>query len=127
MLEFQEKRKIRKMMYSKPALIVLFIAIVFLLKEVYDIYQKQQISRQNYDRVATSVESLKSREKMLTSELDRLSTNQGVEAEIREKFNVVKPGEEIIMVINSSSSEADQTAGNSEQNWWQKFIGWFAK
>ncbi len=114
-------------MYSKPALIVLFIAIVFLLKEVYDIYQKQQISRQNYDRVATSVESLKSREKMLTSELDRLSTNQGVEAEIREKFNVVKPGEEIIMVINSSSSEADQTAGNSEQNWWQKFIGWFAK
>ena len=56
---------------------------------------------------------------MLESEIGRLKTDYGTEEEIRSKFNVAKPGETVVMVINNSSSS---NTNNSKESFWSRLL-----
>lgn len=45
------------------------------------------------------LDELKSREASLTAELDRLKTVRGIEQELREKYEVAKEGEKVIVLV----------------------------
>jgi len=124
MLEFQEKRRFRKILYSKITLVILIILIAVALNAVWRIYKKQHITKINLLKTATVYEELQTREKMLSSEIERLKTEAGKEEEIREKYGLVKPGEEVIVVINEGVNyHLDQ---NKNQNsFWEKVKDWF--
>lgn len=126
MLEFQEKRKIRNLMYSKTSVVVLLIIMFFMGKGVYGVYSKQQASQENFDRVEVSLEDLKDREKMLKIEIERLNTEKGIENEIRDKYNVVLPNEEIIMIVDKNATGSNNNSGTpNTKSFWQKMFGWF--
>ena len=92
MIDFQQKRKINKIMYSKISLVILLILVIFIGKSAWDIYQKYRLSANNYKEIKNDYESLKSRKDMLESGINRLQTENGIEEEIRDKFNVAKIG-----------------------------------
>lgn len=124
MLEFQDKRKIKRFIYSKITLVLLVVVVAFLLNAVWNVYKKQDYTRENLVKITASLASLRVREKMLSSEVERLKTENGVEEEIRAKYGLVKPGEEVIIVVNDDSS----TSADSmpiENNLWQKFLNLF--
>lgn len=123
MLDFQQKRQIRKVIYSRVTIFVLFIIVVFLGRSVYDIYTREQLSKSNYLSVKKEYDGLQSREAMLNSEIARLNTNNGTEEEIRSRFSVAKPGEVVVTVIDATSSLNTATVGDS--GFWQKFKGLF--
>jgi len=123
MMEFQEKRKIRRFLYSKITVAVLITLIFFILIEVWDVYKKQSLTKDNLAKTAAVLEGLKGREKMLSSEIERLKTEGGTEAEIREKFGLVKPGEEVLVIV-SDEVEANPKASSSV-GFWQKIVNWF--
>jgi cell division protein FtsB len=123
MLEFQEKRKLKRFLYSKIALVVLIIFIILFLNEVIQVYKKQDTTVDNLSKTAASLESLKNREKILSTEIARLKTVSGKEEEIREKYGLVKPGEEVIVVVDRNS-DSDSTEPLVEKNFWQKIINW---
>jgi len=124
MIDFQQKRKFNKFMYSKVTLVILFIIVIFLAKATYNIYQKYKISAGNYSAVKKDYDSLNARKNMLGSEIDRLKTDTGVEEEIRSKFNVAKPGETVVVVINGSSSTSTNQ-DNTKKGFWTSFLGIF--
>ena len=47
MLEFQEKNKFRRLLYSKASLILLFIVLFFIVKAVIGVYYKEKASGEN--------------------------------------------------------------------------------
>ena len=124
MLEFQEKRKIKKLFYSKITLVCLVVLIVLLLNMVWDLYKKQETTKDNLTKTAATFEELQAREKMLSSEIDRLKTEGGIEEEIRDKYGLVKPGEEVIMMVNQDDSTSSD-ATSSGDGLWQKIGNWF--
>ena len=68
--------------------------------------------------------SLSKRENDLTGKIDELETENGLEKEIRERFPVIKPGEEVIMIVKD---EEDGSSGNdvsSDDGWWSRFVKW---
>jgi cell division protein FtsB len=95
-----------------------------MIKQVYDIYKKESLSRESLDSITKQYDGLNSREKMLSSEIDKLKTDVGVEEEIRSKFDVEKPGEETVVIIDSSSS-AETASTTGGVGLWQNFINWF--
>ena len=113
-------------MYSKVSFVVLFIAIIFLGKATYNIYQKSKLSSGNYVVVKRDYDNLKSRKEMLESEINRLQTDNGIEEEIRGKFNVARPGETVVIVINSTSSTSTDTS-STNSGFWSKLWGMFQK
>jgi cell division protein FtsB len=123
MLEFQEKRRLKKFLYSKITLIILVIFIVLLLNEVVQVYRKQDTTVDNLSKTAASFESLRAREQMLLSEVERLKTESGKEEEIREKFGLVKPSEEVIIVVDKDG-DSDSEGQLVEKSFWQKIINW---
>ena len=117
MIDFQQRRQFKKVIYSKISFIILFILVIFLGRATYDIYKKSKLSSDNYVVVKKDYESLKARKDMLESEINRLKTDYGIEEEIRSKFNVAKPGETVVTVINGSSSTSTDTS-NSNKGFW---------
>jgi len=124
MIDFQQKRKIRKVFYSRFMLVALLVLVLFMAKQVYDIYQKQGLSKEGLTSVLNENSELKNREKMLSSEIERLKTEDGIEEEIRNKFNVVKPGEHLVVIVDDASTSKNETA-KENTGWWGSFLGWF--
>jgi cell division protein FtsB len=124
MLEFQEKRKIKNLLYSRFTLVILIILIVLLLNAVWGVYKKQNLTKDNLTKTAATFEGLQVREKMLSVEIERLKTESGTEAVIREKYGLVKPGEEVIVVVNKDGDIGSNTA-SSTVGFWQGILDWF--
>ena len=112
MMDFQQRRKIKNIVYSKLSFVILFIFIIFLVRANYDIYKKYQISSGDYQITKKEYDGLKSRRDMLDSEINRLKTDTGIEEEIRGKFNVAKPGETVVTIINNSNSTSSDINNN---------------
>ena len=86
MIEFQQKKRIRKILYSPIVLIILFIIFVILTRSLWGVNEKERISSENLSKEKTELEKLSLREKDLASALEYLKTDQGIENEIRRKF-----------------------------------------
>ena len=124
MVDFQQKKKIRKVIYSRITIVVIFIAIIFLARAVYDIFEKERMSAEDFSIIQKDYNSLENRQNMLKSEIDKLNTKDGIEEEIRGKFSVAKPGETVVVIVDSTSTASTSTKGSSK-SLWQKFIGLF--
>lgn len=126
MLEFQEKKKLRNILYSKVTLIALFVVLIFIARATFSVYYKQKVSGENLSKVKEEVAELKKREKMLNSEIDRLKTDKGTEEEIRKKFMVGKAGEQVIIIVDDDKSNKNGAVGDDEdKSIWDKFIDFF--
>ena len=67
---------------------------------------------------------LKNREKDLGQRIDYLKTEDGKETELRSIYNAAKPGESVVLIIDSKNSS---TTAPKEKTWWQKFVSIFKK
>ena len=121
MKNFQQKKQFKKIIYSKISFVVLFILVFFLGKATFNIYQKSKLSSDNYNEIKKNYESLRNRKDMLESEINKLKTDNGIEEEIRSKFNVAKSGETVVRIINSSSSTSTNK-NNSKKSFWPKWL-----
>ena len=109
-------------MYSKVTLVILLIIIFFLLKAVWGVYIKQDMAKDNLAKTAAVYNGLQNRKEMLSSEIDRLKTESGKEEEIREKFGLVKEGEEPRSVVDDP--DKDSGPSSSPISFWQKVLDW---
>ncbi len=122
-MEFQDKRKIKRFVYSRTVLIVLIIFIIILLNAVWKVYRKQAITKINLNKTASVYSDLKNREETLSNEITRLKSDNGREEEIREKYGMIKANEEVIVIIdNKDNNDVNISADNS---WWRKIKEWF--
>jgi len=99
MKEYQRKKKIRRFIYSPLAQILMAVLIVFMAKATWSVYAKERDSRGNLLKATENLASLEAREDNLFGQIDRLQTPEGVEAEIRGQFQVAKPGERMVVVV----------------------------
>ncbi len=123
MLEFQEKRRLKKILYSPFILVILIIILILMFRAVWGIYIKNDFTKHNLDRVNDDYYNLKQREEKLIDEISFLKTTDGQEEELREKYGVAKPNEEVIIIVNQNQKLVDDWT--EPINWWQKIKLWF--
>jgi len=116
MLEFQEKKKLRNILYSKITLIAIFVLLVFVVRATFSIYYKQKVSGENLSKAREEITELEKREKMLNSEIDRLKT----------KFMVGKAGEEVIVIVDDNKTNKNGAdASDEKKSAWVRFLDLF--
>ena len=120
-MHFEDKRKFRKILYSRVTLVILSLLIILLAHATYGIYSKERQSAAEYAAAKDAYDDLVSRQAALTSEVNTLGTSAGVEEEIRTRFGMAKPGETVVTVIAAPTSTASQGGG---QSLWQTLFGW---
>ncbi len=92
------------MLTSRVAFFVLLMVTIFLIRGAWGVYQKQVQSSADLLRVKESLGEAQKREIELTQAIEHLQTSEGVEREIREKFNVARSGENVIMIVDEIQS-----------------------
>mgnify|MGYP001575990814 CR=1 FL=1 len=125
MLEFQEKRKIRQILYSRPMLVVLSVIVAVALVSSYKMYGKVKETSDNRDIAERAQNMLVTKENELENHLGDLKTTRGIEEEIRKKFRVVKEGESVIIVVEDKENTASAIeSGSRFQPLWDRIKLW---
>ncbi len=124
MREFQDKKRLRNILYSPIVLIALVCLIVFFAHATWGVYQKERDSAATAVQAQAELTRMEDRNAVLTSNIQKLSTDEGVEEEIRQQFGVAKPGENMIIIVGNNESATTDSA-TSTQDWWQKMSEWF--
>ncbi len=82
--------------------ILLLIVFCFvLLLSCIKLFKKYRHAVEVKNQYAREYEKLVHKQSELQESIDRLSSPSGIEYEVRERYRVVKPGEELILVIDN--------------------------
>lgn len=109
MLEFQKKKKIKNLIYSKLALVLILFILFLFVKATAAFYQKEVESRNRKERAENELLELQKRKENLEHRIKRLDSQVGVEEELRQSFDLVKEGEQTILI-------GDEKGGTSTEN-----------
>ena len=123
MEDYKAKQRIRKRIYSPLVFVALLIFTVFLVKGAWGVFIIQRESAQNLDKVKTELANARSREMKLEASVDYLKTKEGIEEEIRDKYSVAKPGEDLVLIVESRDTGIINDEG--KKSWWGRVGAWF--
>jgi len=118
MKQFQQKRRFQKIIYSSGAIVILVLVALFFFNSTWDVYRKAKETAEKRGQAQAELDKLKEQEEYLRSQIDRLSTEKGIEEEVRTKFNVAKEDEGVIVIVDGENKGAVQ-AESEVKAWWQ--------
>jgi cell division protein FtsB len=113
MQEFQEKRKLRKIIFSRKVLVLLAFVSAFLIFSTVKVYIKSRNAVSKNEEIKKEVADLEQRKSDLQKEISRLQSESGAEEEVRKKFNVQKPGEEVLVIVEKNNENDKINQGES--------------
>jgi hypothetical protein len=123
MLDYGQKRKLRSFLYNKWFLGFLGLLVILAIHSTWNVYQKQRESETILHLAEVQSTELEARQKELQTKITSMQTAQGMEEEIRSKFNVAKPGENVVVILDQSDSTSTSTTTIS---FWQKIVKFFS-
>ncbi len=103
---------------------LLFLAVL-LAQGALGVYFKHRESRERLMETTAALQAVEARIGGLEDEIAYLETPQGMEREIRTKFSVARPGEKVIVVLDSAKDEP--LAEPEETGFLDRIRGWFAQ
>ncbi len=107
----------RRTIYSIPVLILLLIVTLFLAKGVWGAYTKYARTQDLLAQAKTAHEKLLERTGELEKETTSLSTDRGIEKEVRAHFQVARPGEEVVILVDEATTTVATTS--PKKAWWK--------
>lgn len=124
MREYQERRRLKKLLHSRYAIAILAILCLLFANSLWGVYAKYRKSEDIAARVAADAASLQAREASLQRSIAEMDTPEGREREVRDRFGAVKDGERLIVLIDDGAARAPAFPPE-EKGWWAKIIGFF--
>lgn len=122
MREFRERQKTKKMLYSAPVVLLLFILLIFVLKGNWGAFQKVRASKAALEESEIRYETMISKKESIEEDIAHLETETGVEEELRVQFNVSKEGENTIVIVDE---EEEEIVVPEDKGFWKSAISWF--
>ena len=127
MIPFQERKKLRKILYSKVSLAVLLVMLFAVGQGLWRIQEKVSVARAERDLAARSFADMESRTEELQASLARLKSDQGIEEEVRQKFTVARPWEEVVVVVDESAKKSKNGEAMEARSFWERIQSFFVR
>lgn len=99
---------------------LLVAGIVWMGFLTWNLFGKEERARHQVADTRAELASLEARQQTLQSDLDELNTPRGQEGALRDTLGVVKPGEDVIIVVPSVAATSTPLA----LPWWRKVLDW---
>ena len=123
MSEFDQRRLVRRVFSSPLVLLLLAGVLFFLVRGVWSIYLKERVSVSELKLAQERLLKLEGRQKALAAATEKLSTESGIEYEIRDRLQMAKAGEKQIVIVDSPSAASQITP--APRSFLQKIINFF--
>jgi len=106
MLQFYQKRSLVSWCHSPIVLLLLAGFCVLLAISVYERYTIEREMAERRLAAEAEVAALQVRKEALAERVQYLSHERGIEAEMRRNFDVAKPGEEVVIILDNETIES---------------------
>jgi cell division protein FtsB len=117
MAQFKKKNEYH-FWHSPLVLIALFCLVVLFAYNTVGLVQKDRQTAQNKADELNKIADLKSRQQALSSDIANLQTPEGKEEAIRDKFQVVKPGEQMVVIVDDPNATPAPSDTSMNQGFW---------
>jgi len=122
MLTLREKQFIKTYVFGRVGTMVLLVLVIFMAHSTWRIYQKAQYAKEARDNARARLEALREREAVLAVEIERLESPRGLEEDLRQKFDVGRENEHVIVFIDAPHEQ--DVAQKAEPSLLQRIIEW---
>jgi len=116
-------RSIWQRIIRSPLLnILLAVFVVVLVKATWSIHAKALESSVKLKEAQAQYHKLEDHQADLSNQINYLSTDAGVEAELRTKYRAVKEGESVAVIVDPDSATADSgnAIASSTPSFWSR-------
>jgi cell division protein FtsB len=120
-----------KRFISSPfTLVAVIILFLFLTKAVWGIREKNTLSVSRLELAQAELTKLESHQRDLAEQIRYLSTEQGIESELRTKYRAIREGESVAVIVDDQTAsviDASSTEMNKvdEKSWFKKALRFF--
>lgn len=122
MSKFNSKKKYN-FWHSPVMLIILFVILVLFIYNIIGLIEKERETSKKKDVILSNIETLREREMSLSKDISKLKTEEGIEETIRDKYQVVKEGEKMVVIVDESKINTIEMEKLNEHGLW----GWIKK
>jgi len=123
MSEFNRKNKYN-FWHSPLMLILLFCILVLFIYNIIGLMEKERETARKKDIILANIETLRNRESILTTDINKLKTEDGIEETIRDKYQVVKEGEKMVTIVDEEKKGNVEIEAPVEDS---SFLGWIKR
>jgi len=100
---------------------VLFLAVIgFLVGSNLKISKKRAELNLRLEELRAEYQTLLEKKEKLQAQISQLGSKDALEKEARERFNLKKPGEEVVTILPSEEEE-EKSENKQKINWWNPF------
>lgn len=124
MFDFYEKRKIKALLFSKFSILVIFLLTVWLLVSVYDRYQMERVVSERRSEQSEKRDVLQARASALEGKIAYFKSDKGIEEELRDRYGVVREGEQVIILLEDEESEGEEVSNEEPSSFFDFLFFW---
>ncbi len=118
MSEFNTKNK-RSFWHSPIVLLVIFCIIIGFSFNIFKLLEKERETSKKKEQILSQIEDLREREDLLKKDIAKLNTEIGIEETIRDKYQVVKEGEKMVVIVDRNEQvQNDLSLEKENHNFW---------
>lgn len=119
MREFKKKDK-HSFWYSPLSIIILFCLLLFSIYKVINLIKIEKETSYKKEKVLDKIDDLEKRKLDLNKEITKMNTEQGIEEAIRDRFNVIKEGEKVLVIVDNKEEDLLKEKTEVDHSFW----GW---
>lgn len=124
MFDFHQKRKMRTVFNSRITQGILLTLSFMVMWSAYDRYLIARDTAELRSGVESEVVDLKERRETLGAEVEYLSNERGIEAEMRRQFDIARDGEQVVIILEDDNLEKNPESSatdTAQVRAWYKF------
>lgn len=104
MFDFYQRRKLKSFFSLPITRIGLLMVALLMVFAAYTRYEKLVLVAGRREEVEAEVERLEQQQQALQKQVDYLSDERGIEAEMRRQFDVALPGEQVVVIVDPEAA-----------------------
>jgi cell division protein FtsB len=126
MAQWKSKKKY-SFWHSPLVLLVFFCILVLFAYNMIGLIRKERETTKNKVSELNKIDDLRKREADLNKDINKLNTTQGVEESVRDKFQVVKPGEKMVIIVDEQEKKPSTDDTTKDHSFWGFIKRMFSK
>jgi cell division protein FtsB len=121
-LGVRRRYRVRRFFGSKVAFVLLLVLFIIFTQAAVGMYAKAREAKEKRDLARSELERLEARETSLQTEISRLSSERGIEGELRDRFFIAKEGEKVAVVNTNPIPAGKQPKEEVKPGFWKRLL-----
>ena len=114
-----------RLFWRRLVLLGLFALVLLAASGVWNAYQKERESRALRVQAQAQLNDLSAQQSELHSDIDKLQTERGKEAVLRQQYALAAKGEGVIVIVDPSTSTEATATSSAFAEWLHNTFPWW--